>query len=82
MRCEYDEAARELLLVTAAVPERPTGLPYTAVLRGPRPSAIENGVIVSEDELPHQSAITRSAAAAGGVLVRFAPGVTKVTYAN
>ncbi len=82
VRCEYDEAARELLLVTAAVPERPTGLPYTAVLRGPRPSAIENGVIVSEDELPHQSAITRSAAAAGGVLVRFAPGVTKVTYAN
>lgn len=79
-RCEYLPAERTLLLVADADPERPVELPYTAVLRGPVPSAVENGELVDDASLRFADSEARAAAAAGGVVIRFRPGVTKVHY--
>lgn len=79
-RCAYDPEQRELLLVCGRDPSLPAGLPFTAVLKGPRPTRVTNGEIVAEATLPHADADARARAAAGGVLIRFRPGVTKVHY--
>ncbi|MCR9248290.1 MAG: hypothetical protein NXI31_24950 [bacterium] len=81
-RCTFDPGTRTLEIVTAVQASRPAGLPYTAILRGGRPTAITGGEIVDEAELPHAHAAMRERAAAGGALVRFGSGTTKVTYAN
>ncbi|MCA8977342.1 MAG: hypothetical protein KDC98_21650 [Planctomycetes bacterium] len=80
LRCHYDASRRELVLQCDNDPALPAELPFTAVLRGPVPTAIDNGEIVAEDELPHADADARARAAAAGVLIRFLPGLTKVHY--
>ncbi|MEO6593959.1 MAG: DUF4350 domain-containing protein [Planctomycetota bacterium] len=79
-RCFYAPAEHELVLVTASDPTRPPELPWTAVLVGPRPARIENGEIVDEASLRHADAELAAAARAGGVLVRFRSGTTRVFY--
>ena len=80
LRCEYDAQQRTLLLVTAPDPLRPVELPFTAVVAGPVPVRVENGEVVAEDSLRHADAEARAAAVAGGVVIRFRSGVTKVHY--
>ncbi len=79
-RCAYDRRTRQLLLTTALDPARPPELPYTAVLAGPRPTRIDNGEVVNDDELRHADAELRAQAQAGGVVIRFRGGITKVHY--
>ena len=79
-RCSYDPRRKELLLDTAVAAERPPELPYTAVLAGPRPTRVENGELVGGDELRHADAEARAQADAGGVVIRFRSGITKVHY--
>ena len=78
--CRYDGERRVLVLVTPPDPGRPLELPWTAVLRGPRPTRVANGEIVAETSLPHADAATAAAAAAGGTLIRFRSGTTEVFY--
>lgn len=77
--CAYDAVARVLTLVTAYDPRRAPELPYVAVLRGAVPSRIENGEMVPVAEL-RLSAAAAAAATAGGVLIRFRSGTTRVHY--
>jgi hypothetical protein len=79
-RCEYDGARGVLTLVTSPERDRPIELPWTAVLRGPRPSRILNGELVDEGSLRHADAETARRAAAGGTVIRFRAGVTEVIY--
>lgn len=79
-RCEYDPTTKTLLLSTAFDAARPPELPYTAILGGPRPTRIENGELVAEEALRHADAQARAQAAAGGTLIRFRPGATRVSY--
>ncbi|MBM4062362.1 MAG: hypothetical protein FJ265_14880 [Planctomycetes bacterium] len=81
-QCRFLPERRELLLVADADPARPVELPFTAVLRGPRPRRGENGEVVDDAELRFPDAEARAAAAAGGVLIRFRPGVTRVWYGD
>ena len=79
-RCEYDAGSRELIIVCSGNASLPAGTPYTAVLGGPAPSRITNGEIVDEATLPHSDPAARGKAEAGGVLIRFRPGLTRVHY--
>ncbi|MFM1871568.1 MAG: hypothetical protein RL398_990 [Planctomycetota bacterium] len=81
-RCEFDPTTKTLRLSTAFDATRPVELPYTAILGGPRPTQVDNGEIVAEDVLRHADAQVRAAAAAGGTLIRFRAGETKVTYGD
>jgi hypothetical protein len=78
--CRFESSKKQLVLVTDGDAERPAGLPYTAVLRGPKPSAVENGEVVRVDELHLPDSAAEAAARAGGVLIRFRPGTTVVRY--
>ncbi len=78
--CRFEPSSKQLVLVTEAGAPRPTGLPYTAVLRGPMPSAIENGEIVPVEQLHLPDDAAEAAAQAGGVLIRFRPGTTVLKY--
>jgi hypothetical protein len=78
--CRYLAAERTLLLVTAAGAARPAELPWTAVLGGPRPVAIDNGEIVDDATLRFRDAEAAAAAARGGTLVRFGSGVCRIRY--
>jgi hypothetical protein len=80
VHCSYAADRRVLVLVTPPVAGRPFELPWTAVLRGPRPTRIQNGEIVAESSLPHADAEAAAAAAAGGTLIRFRSGTTEVFY--
>jgi len=80
VHCSYAADRRALVLVTPSVAGRPFELPWTAVLRGPRPTHITNGEIVAEATLPHRDAEAAAAAAAGGTLIRFRSGTTEVFY--
>ncbi|MCA8954146.1 MAG: hypothetical protein KDE27_31855, partial [Planctomycetes bacterium] len=82
LRCEFDDHTHELVIVCGSEPGRPIELPFTAILRGGRPVAVDRGTLVAETELPHVDADARARAAAGGVLLRFFPGTTRVRYAN
>ncbi len=75
-RCSYDTTTGALVLVVPPGEGRPPELPWTAVLRGPRPRVVENGEIVDDASLnaPDAAAAMR----AGGVLIRFRSGVTRV----
>jgi hypothetical protein len=75
-------ASQELVWTTGVDPQRPADLPWTAVLGGPRPVAIEGGEIVDDAELRLPDAAEVAKARQGGVLVRFRAGVTKVRYAD
>ncbi len=79
-RCEYVPGSRELVLVAEGDGQRPAELPFTAILRGPLPKGIDNGEIVDDASLRHADAELRAAAAAGGVVIRFRSGVTRVLY--
>ena len=79
-RCSFDPATKELTIVTAADDARPAGLPWTAVLSGPVPTAVENGEIVGPEQLHLPSPVAAAAAARGGVLIRFRPGTTVLRY--
>ncbi|MCB9879885.1 MAG: hypothetical protein H6835_20020 [Planctomycetes bacterium] len=79
-RCAFDPRSRQLLLSTALDPARPPELPYTAVLTGPRPTRVDNGEVLDDAELRHADAETRAQALAGGVVIRFRSGITKVHY--
>lgn len=81
-QCEYVADRRELVLVADADPARPVELPFTAILQGPVPTGIENGEIVADATLRHADPEAAAAAAAGGVLIRFRAGVTRVLYGN
>ena len=81
-QCEYVADRRELVLVADADPARPVELPFTAILQGPVPTGIENGEIVADATLRHADPEAAAAAAAGGVLIRFRAGVTRVSYGN
>jgi hypothetical protein len=78
--CAFDPETRELVLVAAADPTRPPELPYTAVLAGPRPRSVDGGELVAEQELRYAKPADRAAAAAAGVVVRFRPGIVRVSY--
>jgi hypothetical protein len=78
--CTWDAGRRVLVLVAPPEPGRPVELPWTAVLRGPRPSHVTNGAVVAEATLPHADAEAAAAAAAGGTLLRFRSGTTEVCY--
>lgn len=80
--CRYVPERRELLLVTPGDPHRPVELPWTAVLGGPVPVRIENGELVDEATLRHRDAALGKQARAGGVLIRFRSGITKVFYGD
>lgn len=80
--CRYVPERRELLLVTAGDDERPADLPFTAVLAGPVPKRVDNGEIVADPSLRHADAEQLAAARAGGVLIRFRSGITRVTYGD
>ena len=79
-RCAFALRSRQLLLSTALDPARPPELPYTAVLTGPRPTRVDNGEVLDDAELRHADAETRAQALAGGVVIRFRSGITKVHY--
>ncbi len=81
LQCRYDASRRELLLVTAVENGRPAELPYTAVLGGPAPVRIEGGELVDAGTLRLIDAEAAALAAAGGAVVRFRSGTTKVIYA-
>jgi len=81
-RCAFDAQRRELVLVTAGRRDRPFELPWTAVLRGPRPTSIENGELVDVHELHLPDEVAERAAEQGGVLIRFRNGVTTVRYGD
>lgn len=80
--CRYLPGERTLLLATAGDGGRPAELPWTAVLGGPRPLAIDNGEIVDDASLRYPDAAATAAARAGGTLVRFGSGVCRVRYAD
>ena len=80
VHCSYAGDRRVLTLVTPSVAGRPFELPWTAVLRGPRPTRVINGEIVTESSLPHATAAAAAAAVAGGTLIRFRSGTTEVFY--
>jgi hypothetical protein len=80
--CRYVPAERTLVLATAGGAARPAELPWTAVLGGPRPVAIDNGEIVDDASLRFRDAAAAAAAARGGVLVRFGDGVCRIRYAE
>lgn len=78
--CRFVPERGELLLSTVGEPGRPPDLAYTAVLAGPRPIAIDNGELVDDGTLRFPDAEQRVRAGAGGVLIRFRPGLTRVRY--
>lgn len=80
--CRYLPAERMLLLATEGGAARPAELPWTAVLGGPRPVAIDNGEIVDDATLRFRDAEAAAAAARGGTLVRFGSGVCRIRYAE
>ena len=59
---------------------RPAGLPWTAVLGGPVPTEIVNGEVVDSAQLHLPHAAAEAAAERGGVLIRFRPGTTVLTF--
>ena len=81
-RCEYVAERRELVLDTAVDDARPVELPWTAVLTGPVPIDIENGEVVDDPTLRWPDSQHLEQARAGGVLIRFRSGITKVRYAE
>ena len=78
--CTWSPGERTLVLATAGEPGRPAELPWTAVLAGPPPVAIENGEIVDDATLRLPDAEQAALARAGGVVIRFRNGVTTVRY--
>lgn len=80
--CRYVPERRELLLVTSGSDERPADLPWTAVLAGPVPRRVDNGEIVADPSLRHVDQEQLLAARAGGVLIRFRSGITRVIYGD
>ena len=78
--CAYDAATGELVLAVAAAADRPPELPFTAVLAGPKPRAVEGGQLVDESELRHLSAGDRADAERAGTVIRFQPGIVRVRY--
>jgi hypothetical protein len=80
--CRWVPGSRELVLTTPVDPQRPAGLPWTAVLAGPRPVAIDNGEIVDDASLRLADAEAAAAVRAGGVLIRFGDGTCRVRYAQ
>lgn len=79
-RCAWHAERRELQLEVDNEEGRPVEMPYTAIVIGPVPKSVENGEVVAETALPHGDALRRAAAEAGGVLVRFHPGVVRIQY--
>lgn len=80
--CRFDQKTKELVFETSSDHQRPAGLPWTAILMGPMPDAIENGEIVDPETLHLPNDAARAAAARGGVLIRFRSGKTTVRYAG
>lgn len=80
--CRYVPERRELLLVTAGDDARPADLPFTAVLAGPVPKRVDNGEIVADPSLRHAEPAHLAQARAGGVLIRFRSGITRVIYGD
>ncbi|MBK8100232.1 MAG: hypothetical protein IPK26_24275 [Planctomycetes bacterium] len=81
-RCRWDAVARELVLLAAGDDARPADLPYNAVIAGPEPLEVIGGERVPEAELRHVDAAARAAALAGGVVIRFRPGLIQVRYGD
>ena len=79
-QCAYDPASRTLRFVARAEPGRSSSQPFVAIVSGPRPAAVDGGVLVGEDELRHEDALTARAAAQGGVVVRFSAGLVTLRY--
>ncbi|MGK0303601.1 MAG: hypothetical protein ACI89X_004497, partial [Planctomycetota bacterium] len=80
--CVFDQKTNELVFETSNDHQRPAGLPWTAILMGPVPDAVENGEIVDPAALHLPDDAARAAAARGGVLIRFRSGKTTVRYAG
>ena len=80
--CSYEPGRAELVFVAEPSPERPSTMPFTAVLHGPRPKSVDGGEIVEEKELRHQDESARRAAEAGGTVIRFLPGLVRVRYGD
>jgi len=80
--CAYEPGRAELVFVAEPSPERPSTMPFTAVLHGPRPKSVDGGEIVEEKELRHQDESARRAAEAGGTVIRFLPGLVRVRYGD
>ena len=80
--CAYEPGRAELVFVAEPSPDRPSTMPFTAVLHGPRPKSVDGGEIVDEKELRHQDESARRAAEAGGTVIRFLPGLVRVRYGD
>lgn len=80
VECRYLPETRELLLVAADQPGRPAELPWTAVLGGPAPTGIDAGEIVADATLRLPAAEQQALQRAGGTLIRFRSGTTRVRY--
>ncbi len=80
--CAYEPGRAELVFVAEPSPDRPSTMPFTAVLQGPRPKSVDGGEIVDEKELRHQDESARRAAEAGGTVIRFLPGLVRVRYGD
>jgi hypothetical protein len=79
-QCVYFPDKRELVLVADGDEQRPVELPFTAILSGPIPTSIDNGEVVADASLRPADAATAAAATAGGVVIRFRSGLTRVHY--
>jgi hypothetical protein len=79
--CRYDEDRRELTLVAGAG-ARPSALGWTALLRGPAPTSIENGEVVPIDAVQPADASAAAELARGGTLIRFRSGVTRIRHGD
>lgn len=80
--CLFDGARRELILLCEGDPGRPVELPFTALLSGPMPTRVENGEVVADASLRPADPAAAAAATAGGVILRFRSGLTRVHYGD
>src|SRR5262249_37172608 len=78
--CAFVAAAGALVLAADAAADRPPELPFTAVLAGPKPRAVEGGQLVDEGDLRHLTAGDRADAERAGTVIRFRPGIVRVRY--
>lgn len=79
--CAFDASSAELVFVAGVERDRPTGLPYSAVVTG-TPVSVDGGEIVDERDFRRRDAGATALARAAGTLIRFRPGVVKVRYAK
>ena len=76
----YDHARRILTIATARSDKRPSELPYTALIAGPEPTALEGCARVAEEEFTYRDEADKNRAMKRGIVVSFHPGTTRIHY--